>query len=244
MDTRKGAAEIFLRTKEKLAPTIRQFSAYQAAFDYFNKELFEGELPYCILNFSRKSKAVGFFAPERWKSDAQRAHEISLNPDHLTQLPESIFSTLVHEMVHLWRYSGGGKPPAGGYHDRHWAKKMEEIGLMPSATGQPGGKKTGKKMGDYVVAGGRFRKALEAMPRDILLPWLSGNLSDEHNGDGNSPGEGEPKPPKKRDDKLKFSCVKCGQNAWGKRALRLLCGKCLQPFVCEAEELLEREEQD
>jgi len=39
-----------------------------------------------------------------------------------------------------------------------WARKMEGIGLMPSSTGKPGGKKSGGKVGDYVIAGGCFEK--------------------------------------------------------------------------------------
>ena len=33
---------------------------------------------------------------------------------------------------------------------------MESIGLMPSSTGEPGGKKTGQKMGDYPIKNGAF----------------------------------------------------------------------------------------
>ena len=69
--------------------------------------------------------------------------EISLN---LKQLGESepidVMATLVRQMVHLWQESYG-QPSQKGYYNREWAKKMTEIGLIPSATGQPGGKHTG-----------------------------------------------------------------------------------------------------
>jgi hypothetical protein len=85
-------------------PTRSQFNAYRAAFDYFNGELFGGELPRCILNFSRKSKRnLGFFAPLRWEREDGRTHEISLNPDVLKRPIADTMGTLVHEMAHLWR---------------------------------------------------------------------------------------------------------------------------------------------
>jgi SprT-like family len=125
-------------------PTGDQLRAYRAAFDYFNERLFDGELSRCLLNFSRKSKRTrGFFAPNRWERGDGRTHEISLNPDFLKREPRSVMSTLVHEMIHLWQEEFG-TPSRTGYHIREWAGKMESLGLMPSHTGLPGGKRTGQ----------------------------------------------------------------------------------------------------
>jgi predicted SprT family Zn-dependent metalloprotease len=107
------------------------------------------------------------FAPERWKDAGNKTtHEISLNPAYLTrETQKDSASTLVHEMAHLWRHEQGN-PPRGGYHDRQWADKMVELGLMPSSTAAPGGARTGYKMSHYIYvrrsvtcscAGGRLR---------------------------------------------------------------------------------------
>jgi predicted SprT family Zn-dependent metalloprotease len=124
------------------------------AFDYFNAALFGGELPRCILNFSRHSnRANGFFAPERWSRGTEHTHEISLNPDLLNRPLLACMSTLVHEMAHLWQHAEG-KPSRRTYHNAEWAQKMEDVGLMPSHTGEPGGRRTGQKMSHYVIEGG------------------------------------------------------------------------------------------
>ena len=47
---------------------------------------------------------------------------------------------------------------------------MESVGLMPSHTGKPGGRKTGQQMNDYTIKGSAFEKAFEKMPKNILLP--------------------------------------------------------------------------
>jgi predicted SprT family Zn-dependent metalloprotease len=146
-------------------PSREQWDALQAQFHFFNAALFEGKLPEPILNMSRHAKSRGFFAPERWQrggeADNAKTHEISLNPDCFNRDQRSIASTLVHEMAHLWQATFG-KNASRGYHDKEWALKMETIGLMPSSTGAPGGKRTGKNMTHYIIEGGGFRACVEA----------------------------------------------------------------------------------
>lgn len=79
--------------------------------------------------------------------------------------------TLVHEMVHLWQHHFG-EPGRGRYHNGEWAKKMEAIGLMPSDTGQPGGKRVGDQMSDYAIEGGEFlRVARMLLTEEFTLSW-------------------------------------------------------------------------
>jgi hypothetical protein len=194
-------------------PTGDQFGAYGLAFDYFNRTLFDGHLPRIILNFSRRAKSMGFFAAERWRQGTEHTHEISLNPDVLDRSVLESMQTLVHEMVHLWQHEFG-KPSRRGYHNSEWAAQMEEIGLMPSTTGKPGGGRTGQKMSDYVIEGGSFDNAFEAMPKEYTLPWTSGG----------------PVSKPKRTDKTTFKCPTCGATAWGKATLRIVCMGCGEDF--------------
>ncbi|EPZ1174197.1 SprT-like domain-containing protein, partial [Escherichia coli] len=82
-------------------------------------------------------------------------------------------STLVHEMVHVWQhYTPGIKKCRGGYHDRVWGEKMEQIGLMPSNTGLPGGRKTGQQMTHYIIRGGRFQTAVyDLLKSGFSISW-------------------------------------------------------------------------
>jgi predicted SprT family Zn-dependent metalloprotease len=203
--------------RTKTDPTQSQFGAYSAAFDYFNDALFGGHLPHSMLNFSRKAGSVGFFAPDRWSRGGDRTHEISLNPDLLDMNPREVFQTLVHEMVHLWQRTYG-KPASRGYHNREWAVAMKRVGLMPSSTGKPGGSTTGQKMSDYVIPGGAFEQAFAAMPKDCLLPWVSGLPI----------AEGEETEAKR--NKIKYVCPDCEAKVWGKPSLRILCLECEVEF--------------
>jgi predicted SprT family Zn-dependent metalloprotease len=202
------------------APTREQFAAYEKMFAYFNAKLFAGTLPSCILNFSRKSKSNGFFAPERWEKGKDVRHEISLNPSTLkSRKPIEVASTLVHEMVHLWQ-AEHGTPSRTGYHNRQWADQMEAVGLVPSSTGAPGGDRVGQRMTHYIAAGGAFARAFRSMPRELLLPWACEEPE----------GEGKKKSPK---NKVKYTCDGCGANVWGKPGLSVRCEDCEAPFEAD-----------
>lgn len=196
-------------------PTGTQFGAYCGTYDHFNGLLYGGRLPRCMLNFSRKSRRVlGFFAPERWEHRGERTHEISLNPDLLYRPIIDVMSTLVHEMAHLWQQEFG-TPSRGGYHNEEWAQHMESIGLMPSHTGKPGGRRTGQQMTHYVIEGGAFQRAFERMPDACLLPWQSGYISVYSNSVRG---------------KVTYLCPGCGLRVWGKPHISISCG-CCQLFL-------------
>ncbi len=206
-------------------PTLEQFKRYQAAYDYFNARLFGGTLAPCLLVFregKKKKNAIvlGHFAWDRWTNgDGETCHEISLNPEALNRPLAESMGTLVHEMAHQWQQDHGD-PPRSGYHDKEWAAKMVEIGLVPTDTGAPGGKQTGQRMTHYVDPNGAFRRAVEAMPADIALPWTTGAAV-----------ELTKKPAaEKTKNKIKYSCPGCAANAWGKPELRIICGECDEPF--------------
>lgn len=202
--------------------TIDQHKAIKNAFDYFNTVLFNGELPEVFFNFSRKKNTAGFYAPGRWgerDSDNYDIPEISLTPTSLIQTPKEVYSTLVHEMCHHWQWVFG-KPSRNGYHNRQWVEKMEQVGLIPSDTGQPGGKQTGQKMSDYIEEGGRFERAFDEMPKEFILPFVC--------NEGNAVSQNRPK----SRGKTKYSCS-CGKNVWGKPDLSLICGECEERFEPE-----------
>jgi predicted SprT family Zn-dependent metalloprotease len=207
------------RSARRLTPTPHLFAAYQAMFAHFNRALFDGKLPAVVLNFSRKSKTHGFFAPDRWTRAAnekaalaegprERAHEISLNPETTLREPREVASTLVHEMAHLWQ-EAFGKPSRTGYHNRQWAEKMRAIGLDPLSLDSKNG--TGQRVTHTIRDGGPFDVAFKALPPAALLPWRC------------APAPEREKRPR---TKTKYVCEPCGVKAWGKAGLSLVCGSC------------------
>lgn len=241
-----------------MRPTEATYDELQHAFNHFNTRLFEGRLPHCLLTLQREKQTLGYFSEGRFVNLADGAitDEIAMNPAHFGIAPlQDVMQTLVHEMVHLWQHHFG-KPGRARYHNAEWAAKMEAIGLMPSDTGRPGGARTGDRMNDYVIAGGRFEVACAGLlDADFRLSWAdrfpSFYLADlvddpslpDHGSSATAVGAGggtglatvsdlihRPLPPAARATRRKFTCPSCKANLWGKPSLNVLCRDCAVPF--------------
>jgi predicted SprT family Zn-dependent metalloprotease len=199
-------------------------------YEHFNRKLFDGTLPECLITLQRKEKRVhGYFWSQRFEAigSGEKTDEIAMNPQHFKQCSiESVLSTLAHEMAHQWQ-AHGGTPSRKAYHNREWAEKMESIGLMPSDTGKPGGKKTGQQMTHYIISGGLFERVCAVLLSDgFKLAW--GEIVTECDGGVGGKGGG-----KGKTTRVKFTCPACDVNAWGKPTLKLICGTCLVPMIVE-----------
>jgi hypothetical protein len=206
------------------ASPTRTYTSLDAAYDHFNHELFAGKLPKCLLTMQRYKGAYGYFSGDRFASlgdPNELTDEIALNPaTFASRTPTKILSTLAHEMTHLWQHHFG-TPSRTGYHNKEWAVKMREIGLIPTATGEPGGKETGQKVTHIVEGGGRFEKACTAfLARNLAI------LYQDRAGNGEAAK-------KKAASKTKYTCPGCGFNAWAKPEGNLWCGDCQEPMKAE-----------
>ena len=200
-------------------PTSRTYNGLAEAYAFFNMRLFDGKLPSCLITMQRKAKAYGYFACGRFGSQdgTEITDEIALNPSHFKcRTLEDSLSTLVHEMAHLWQHHFG-KPSRSGYHNREWAARMVAIGLVPSDTGQPGGKQVGQNMTHYIAPGGRFRTAFAELAARGFDP-LYVELWDD--------AETLKARKAKAASKTRFTCPDCDQNAWAKPGAMLVCGAC------------------
>jgi hypothetical protein len=223
-------------------PTQEAYAELQTAYNRFNAELFKGSLPACLITLQRTAARVaGHFSAGRFGgANGRITDEIAINPMHFHGTPKwqmQALQTLVHEMVHLWQQHHGKQQSRKAYHNAEWAEKMEAVGLMPSDTGKPGGKKTGQKMADYPIKGGRFETVAKAMLaeghrftwRDRVVE-IAQEMAGAGDEDGEGEGESEPKE-SKSGKRVKFTCTgPCEANAWGKDTLRLKCLDCKKPF--------------
>lgn len=236
-----------------MQPTQELYDFFTFAYGHFNEALFDARLAPCMLTVQRQKGCMGLFYPERWiAEDGVKCHELSLNPTYFgaCRIVE-VFQTLVHEQCHIWQQEFG-RPSRSGYHNREWADKMESIGLMPSATGEPGGKRTGQHMSDYALPGGRFLSAArDFMACGEKLKWLDRfRVGDRHRSDAplqeltqQDGNEGLLAPvaslfgdldnedvqllqPASHRNKIKYSCGGCGCKVWGKPGLRIRCESC------------------
>lgn len=146
-------------------PTIELYEKMESAFNFYNEAIFSGELKPVLFTVrspktsSSDSRVLGYYWQKVFAHKGVPLSEIALNIETFYKRTTiEILSTLVHEMVHQWRaeIEGSEQDPKYGGHDIIWANKMEEIGLIPSNTGEPGGKRIAKKMTHYIDENGKF----------------------------------------------------------------------------------------
>jgi predicted SprT family Zn-dependent metalloprotease len=153
--------------ERKVTPTIGEYTGFQTAFDFFNRELFNSALPDVLITYQRHAHSRGYFSADRFagRTGEFTNHELALNPDHFVdRTDEQVVSTLCHEMCHLWQQECG-EPSARGYHNKEFAATMKSIGLQPSSTGAPGGKETGQQITHYIIPGGDFQLTFQKLER-------------------------------------------------------------------------------
>lgn len=223
-----------------LPPTLEAGAELQYAYSYFNDRLFGGELPNCLITYTRKSRVLGHFCPDRYQRvDGELWPELALNPTYmaLREDRESL-ATLVHEQCHVWRhYSGplnrkGKRGSSNGYHDIPWANQMEAVGLKPSSTAAPGGNRIGQRVSHYIIPGGHFDVACrELLDAGFKIHWRD-KITFVKGADPNDPDGANGDGAAKKKDRVKFSCTNktCGLNAWAKPTARLKCGFCDVPM--------------
>lgn len=204
-------------------PTAETYGALETAYNFFNERLFGARLMPCLFVMQRtKSNRRGHFHAEIWQSqevEDYAADEMSINPNTLqSRSLTDILSTLVHEMCHLEQHHFG-EPSRNGYHNKEWGELMDAVGLTPSNTGEPGGKRTGQQMTHYIEPEGPFEIACaELLEGGFKIPWLSVDTTPE-------PKDG------KKATRAKFTCLGCGSNAWGKPELHIHCADCNLPMI-------------
>lgn len=160
--------------------------------------------------------------------------EIAMNPTYFGVVnTNETMETLVHEMVHMWQ-SHFGKSGRRKYHNKEWGDKMEQLGLMPSSTGKPGGKRTGDRVHHYPIENSAFVRACKnLLSKNFRITW-----ADRFPAVSKEEAEGlegvmiEIQPPPKA-TRTKYTCPTCTTNVWGKPALNLVCGDCGKTYRAE-----------
>jgi len=93
---------------------------------------------------------------------------------------------------------------------------MKLNGLQPTSTGMADGRETGQHMTHLIVRGGRFELAFNRLAASRWRLNLESAM--------------RPNQQKGPSSKTKFTCGKCGQNAWGKPDLEVTCTPCRVPM--------------
>ena len=237
-----------------MKPITLLYDAMQIGYRHFNNDLFAGKLPEVIFTSQHQRGVMIYFSPNRLASvDGKKCHELVINQQSISGATLiELLERLVHEMVHCWQ-TNYGEPAGGCYHNKEWADKMIEIGLMPSDTGKPNGKVTGQKIFHYPIIDGEFILSCERLlSNQKFIQSLSLKSSSNHVFSSIEADHSELIASAciketsialllnviaekvnfnvamlaKKKVKVKYSCSSCKINVWGKTGLLLKCNSC------------------
>ncbi|MFA5952589.1 MAG: hypothetical protein WC807_20180 [Hyphomicrobium sp.] len=217
-------------------PTPQAYGDLEFAANVFNERLFGGKVPPILFSYARKPRSAGYFSAERFaKRGGEHAHEVGLNPKFLEALGDyKALAILTHVLCLVHRYEFGplnrkGGRGGRGYHDQAVADIMRSVGLMPSHTGEPGGRETGHSIRHYVIPGGPFDVAC----RELLITGFTLRWRDNPRpraAKGREAARAMKALPAPAATRAKFTCPGCQLNAWAKPGARLGCLTCSAPM--------------
>lgn len=221
-----------------------------AIAEHFNQRLYARALPSPLFTFKRSMGTLAYFTTNKWQqTNGLPVGEIVLNPALFGEYSwVSLMKAIAQQQCHMWQHLYG-EPSRPGYHNTQWAEKMKEIGLMPTATGKPGGRATGQRIFLYIVPDGKFiRACVELIDGPLRLPisakWHLSTTQDDNELPINLPVKTrnhlmktvgrwsdddlliEQEELKAKKQKLKYICPTCNVSVWGKSGLNLLCQSC------------------
>lgn len=216
--------------------TTEQYTSIETIYDYYNKHLFDGKLSGCMLSFTRRKNTAGYFSPNSWtkRSSKTNVHEIAINPETTDLKDHEFHQTLVHEMVHQWQEEFG-TPSRKCYHNKEWAAKMVEVGLMPYNVNEPD-KMTGQSVSDRLMEGEKLFYLIQQLEKDNFFVPLEPKrytyrpILPVADGVGENETEEQQEDTSKNGKKFKFTCS-CKTNLWGKYDLDVTCNSCNTVFL-------------
>ena len=219
---------------------------------HFNQALFDDALPNPLFTLKRGLGPLGYATTDRWvRGKGEPVCEITLNPTLFSRLPWlTLFQTIVEQQCRIWQQLHG-TPGRVGYCNNELANKLTAVGLVPSSTGEPGGKRVGQGIATYIQPDGKFLNACIAYVKGgtrsaASIRWTSNDAQKASSLPKNlgltssvearlaaSIGPYSDSPDllarvnlqeKKR--KQRYSCPGCGASVWGRPGLAISCGPC------------------
>ena len=206
-----------------------KITTLEELFNFYKIELFESNLPFCLINVSIHRNSNGFFAPKAYNnSSGQASYQISFNPNckNLSQI--EFHQLLVHNMVHLYQEMDGTAPLKLGYHNKKWCTYMEDLGLKPFNENDAH-LSTGDNVSQTVIKGGKFENAFLKINKQCNRSILG--IADQEIGKTH-PTIIEYRSSKKSITKnVKYVCG-CENVITGIGGLNIKCSNCEQMFQC------------
>lgn len=186
-----------------------------------NADKFDGELETPIITIQSTPRAYGHVTCGKvWKRKEESAYELNIGAGTLDRPIESVVSTLLHEMVHIYHLQNGIQDCSRGntYHNKKFKAKAESVGLVIDHDPRIGFSITSPSMEliNYICDNG-WTDILINRTEYSRLPIT---------GVGGKSGNPDTEPTKRPSSTRKYICPCCGMSVRATRDVRIKCVDC------------------
>lgn len=215
---------------KEMVKSSRVTGYLEKMYRQLNIDKFDGKLEEPIITVMDTPKAYGHVTCSRvWKTKDIERYELNISARSLSRPIESVVSTLLHEMVHIYCLMNNIQDTSRGttYHNKRFKENAERVGLVIEYDPKIGWSITApsEDLITYIVEQGWS---------DILMN--RGGYVHSDGGNGNKTGTSDTDTedrPKKPSSTRKYICPNCSTSV---RATKTVAIKCIP---CDAQMIVE-----
>ncbi len=209
---------------KELVKSSRVTGYLEKMYRQLNADKFNNELEEPIITIMSTPRAYGHVTCGKvWKSKDTRRYELNIGAGTLDRPIESVVSTLLHEMVHIYNLQNDIKDCSRGntYHNKKFKEKAESVGLVIEYDSRIGWSVTSpsESLIEYICLQG-WEDILINRDERIRIPM--GATGGGKSANGSSDSSSSKKPSSTR----KYQCPCCGMSVRATKTVNILCGDC------------------
>ena len=207
---------------KELVKMSRTAGYLEKMFRTLNSKYFDGRLEEPIITVQSTPRAYGHITVGKsWRKGQEHRHELNIGAGTLDRPIESIVSTLLHEMVHLWNLQTGVKDCSRGgtYHNKRFKQAAEERDLIISYDGTIGWSITepSDRLLEFIIEQGWC---------DIQMNRIEWQYIPTGVGTDNKTGTATPTTTGKPSHTRKYQCPCCGNSVRATKQVNIMCIDC------------------
>jgi len=193
-----------------------------------NEDFFDGVLEEVVITIQSTKGAYGHVTCGKvWKAKDSDRYELNIGAGTLARPIESVVSTMLHEMVHIYNLMHNIQDTSRGntYHNKRFKEKAESVGLIITRDDRIGWSITSpsEELILYICEQGW---------QEIYINREEGVYSFGGGGETGKAGDGEKI--KKPSSTRKYICPDCGQSVRATKDTLIICGYCTEIMQKEA----------
>ena len=215
---------------KELVKSSRVVGYIEKMYRQLNTDKFNGQLEEPIITIQSTPRAYGHVTCGKvWKSKDIQRYELNIGAGTLDRPIESVVSTLLHEMVHIYHLQNDIQDCSRGnsYHNKKFRDKAKEVGLIIDYDERIGWSITSpsESLIDYICLH-EWEDIL--INRQELVKIRTGIGS----GAVNRPTEDNESAPSKRPSSTrKYQCPCCNMSVRATKTVNILCGDCNEKMI-------------